>query len=81
MLPANPALGPSVVIVIYREGETILWVITTCEVAQNGVSLKYAQTIIVMINQGRDAAIGIDGGKPRLLLDVFANVNSLNSIV
>lgn len=81
MLPANPRLGSGVVVVVQGKGELVLSVIATSEVAQNGIALKDAQAVIVVVNQGGDAAIGVHGDEPRLLLDVLADVNGLPSVL
>jgi ketosteroid isomerase-like protein len=70
VLPADPRLGAGVVVAVDGEREEVLGVVAPGEVAQDGVALEDGEVAVVVVEEGRDAAVGVDGGEPGLLLDV-----------
>jgi hypothetical protein len=81
VLPADPGLGAGVVVRVYGEGELVFRVVLAGEVAEDGVALKDVEVVVVVVDNGGDAAVGVDGDEPRLLLDVGANVDGLVGVV
>ena len=81
MLPSNPRLGAGVVIVVNLEGELVLRIVLPGQVAQNSIALEHGEVAVVMVDQDRDAAVGVEGSEPRLLLDVLADVDGLHGVV
>lgn len=81
MLPANPRLGARVVVLVDGKRELVLGVILARQVSEDGVSLKHGEVVVVVVHNGRDAAVGVDGGKPGLLLDVLPDVDALPCVL
>lgn len=81
VLPSNPRLGAGVVIVVNVEGELVLGIVLPGQVAQNSITLEDGEVAVVVVNQDRDAAVGVEGSEPRLLLDVLADVDGLHGVV
>lgn len=77
VLPADPRVGACVVVRVNGEGKEVLGVIAPCQVPEDGVALEDGQVVVVVVHNGRDAAIGVDGSEPRLLLDVLRDVDAL----
>lgn len=81
VLEADPRLGPRVVVRVDGPGEEVLGVVATRQVSQDGVALKDGQALVVVVDNGGDAAVGVDGREPGLLLHVCANVAALPCIL
>ncbi|KAI6760962.1 hypothetical protein HG530_009822 [Fusarium avenaceum] len=80
MLPPNPRLSTGIVIVINLERELILGIVLSCQVAQNGISFKDSEIIVVMVDEHGDTTIWINGSEPRLLLDLITDVDALDGV-
>lgn len=81
MLPANPRFRARVVVRVDWEREEVLGVIATGQVSEDGVALEDGQVVVVVVHNGRDAAVGVNGGEPWLLLDVLRDVYALERVV
>jgi len=81
VLPADPGLALVVLVGADGEGQAVLRVVAAGEVAEDGVALEDGGAAAVVVHDGGDAAVGVDGRIPRLLLDVLADVDGLPYIL
>lgn len=81
VLPANPRFGTCVVVRIDWEREEVLGIIATRQVSEDGVALEHGQVVVVMVHNGGDAAVGVDGREPWFLLDVLRDVDALERVL
>lgn len=81
VLPAHPGLAAGVVVVVGGEGEEVVAVVAAGEVAEDGDALEDAEAVVVVVDDGGDAAVGADGGEPGLLLDAAADVDGLGGVL
>lgn len=77
MLPSHPLFGDRVVVRLDGEAEAVLRVVVAGEVAQDGEPLKDGEAAAVVVDDGRDAAVGVEGRVPGLLLRVLGDVDGL----
>lgn len=77
MLPGHPLLGDRVVVRLDGEAEAVLRVVVAGEIGQDGEPLKDGETTSVVVDDGRDAAVGVEGRVPGLLLRVLGDVDGL----
>lgn len=59
----------------------MLGIITTRQVSENGVALEHGQVVVVMVHNGGDTAVGVDGREPWFLLDVLRDVDALEGVL
>ncbi len=77
MLPGDPLLGNRVIIRFDRETEEIVRVVVAGEISQDGEPLKDREGVAVVVDDGRDAAVGVERRVPGGLLRVFGDVDRL----
>lgn len=77
MLPRDPLLGDRVIVRVDGEAELVLRVVVARQVEEDGETLEDGEVMAVVVDNGGDAAIGVDGGEPRLLLGVLGDVDGL----
>jgi hypothetical protein len=80
VLPGHPLLGDRVVVRVDREAELVLWVVVPRQVAQDGEPLEDGEGAAVVVDDGGDAAVGVEGRVPGLFLGVFADVDALGRV-
>lgn len=80
MLPGDPLLHQRQLRVIF-EGEFKLGIKVSCQIGQNGSTFHDAQTVLVVVDEDGDAAVGAFVGEPLLFLDVLHNVDALEDVV
>lgn len=81
MLPGHPLLGDRIIVRLHGEAELVLRVVVAGEVGQDGQRLEDGEAVAVMVDDGGDAAVGVEVCVPRLLLGVFANVDGLEGVL
>ena len=81
VLPADPSFGTGVVVALDIKRELLVRVILPSQVRQDCVALKDSEAIVVVVYNGRNASIGVDGSEPGLLLNILANVDALGRIL
>ena len=77
MLPRDPLLGDRVIVRVDGEAELVLRVVVARQVEEDGETLEDGEVMAVVVDNGGDAAIGVDGDEPRLLLGVLGDVDGL----
>ncbi|OAQ92331.1 hypothetical protein VFPFJ_04071 [Purpureocillium lilacinum] len=77
----DPRLGTGVVVVVDGKAEAALRVIPARQVSEDGVALEHGEAAVVVVHNGGDAAVGVHGREPRLLLHVLANVDALRRVL
>lgn len=80
MLPRHPLLGDRVIVGFDGEAELVLRVVVPGEVAQDGQPLEDGEGGAVVVDDGGDAAVGVEGGVPGLFLRVLADVDGLDCV-
>jgi hypothetical protein len=81
VLPGDPLLGDGIVVRVDGEAELVLGVVVAGEVLQNGESFEDGKAAAVVVDDGGDAAVGVEGRVPRLFLGVFADVDGLDRVL
>lgn len=81
VLEADPRFRTRVVVGVDGEREEVLGVIAARQVPEDGVALEDGEVVVVMVHKGGDAAVGVDGREPRLLLHVGADVAALPCVL
>lgn len=77
MLPADPLLRDGVVVRLVGEAELVLRVVVLGQVGQDGGALEDGEVVPVVVDDGGDAAVGVDPGEPFLLLRALGDVDGL----
>lgn len=81
VLPPDPGLCAGVVVRVGGEGEAVVRVVAAGEVGEDGAALEDVEAVVVVVDDGRDAAVGVGrGGEPGLLLDVCADVDGVGGV-
>ena len=80
MLPSNPAFSNSVVIAVDVKAELVVHVVLPAQVAEDGIPFEDGEVVVVVVYDGGDAAVGVDGCEPWFFLDVLANVDGLHGV-
>lgn len=81
MLPGHPLLADGVVVRVDGEAEPVLRVVVARQVGQDGEPLEDGEAAAVVVDDGGDAAVGVEGRVPRLLLRVLVDVDRLDRVV
>lgn len=63
------------------EAEAAVRVVAAREVGQDGAALEDGEVGVVVVDNGGDAAVGVDVGELGLLLDVLAYIDGLGRIL
>lgn len=80
VLPADPGLGAGVVIALDVEGELVVRVVAAGEVGEDGAALEDGEAAVIVVDDGGNAAVGVEGDEPGLLLDVLRYVDGLGGV-
>lgn len=80
MLPCHPLLSQRQLWIL-REGEFVLRIEVSCQVAQNSCTLHDTKIALVVVDQDWDASIWTFVCEPLLFLDVLPDVDALVYIV
>ena len=80
MLPGDPLLLDRVLVRVGRGAEPVVRVVVPREVGQDGEPLEHGEAAAVVIDNRGDAAVGVEGGVPGLLLGVFGDVDGLEGV-
>lgn len=81
MLPTDPLLRLAVLVRVDGEAELVLRVVVPREVEQDGDALEDGEAVAVVVDDGGDAAVGVEGRIPRLLLRVLRYVDALPGVL
>lgn len=81
MLPADPLLGFAVLVAVDGEAELVIRVVVASEVKEDGDALENGETAAVMVDDGGDAAVRVQGRVPWLLLRALADIDGLPGVV
>lgn len=77
VLPSHPLLRNLVLVALVAKAELVLGVVMLGQVVEDGGALEHGKAAPVMVDDGGDASVGVDGGEPGLLLGVFHDVYCL----
>lgn len=77
MLPSHPLLRNLVLITLVRKTQLVLRVVMFGDVIQYRQPLEDGEVVPVMVDDGRDAPVRVDGSEPGLFLGVFHDVYGL----
>lgn len=80
VLPADPAVGAGVVVAVDGEREFVFGIVLAREVRQDGAAFEDGEVVVIVVHDGGDPAVGVDGGEPWFLLGVGADVDGLGGV-
>jgi len=81
VLPGHPLLGDRVVVRIDREAEFVFRIVVSGEIGQDSQPFEDGEAIAVVVDNSRDAPVGVERRVPGLLLDVLADVDGLVGVL
>lgn len=81
MLETNPALGNGIIVIRRIKRKHMLRIIFTCQIGENCGTLKDGKILVIVVDNGGNATVGVDGGKPWLFLCIQANVDALECVL
>lgn len=80
VLPGHPLLGDGIVVRVDGEAEPVLRVVVAREVGQDGDALEDGEPAAVVVDDGGDAAVGVERRVPGLLLRLLGDVDALDGV-
>lgn len=81
MRPGQPHIQIGVFIRVKVKGKELIGVVFAYEVGRDGGAFEDGAVVVIVVNDGGDPSVGVDGGEPGVFLDVVADVDGLAGIL